>query len=129
MSSTPAEKTAEQRVQELEARVVGLTADLDAANSVIAEMKASKRKEQVITLFSKLGKPASSLTDADLTPYLGMDEAAFSMVSAHMLASKPAAPASLFSHTAEQGPEIANTPDASAANALLANAQKRGGNA
>jgi hypothetical protein len=96
------------QVDALSAQVADLTSALDAAKTeaetakqTLADLTLSARKRDVQALFSELGR---ELTEDSAAHYLSLSDDAFAAISADLRASKPKAPAHLFSEQATGEP-------------------------
>lgn len=93
---------------DLTATVADLTTQLaaavtraDAAESALAESRKATRLSAVTTAFAQLGR---TISEAEATIYLSLPDTAWEQVAKDLAASKPAAPASLFSEQATGDP-------------------------
>jgi phage head maturation protease len=98
----------------LKAQIEATKAQLEATNVELSTLKAEfaakkleARTNEVKALFAAIGKEA---TEDAIKPYLSMDSAAFSVVSADMQALKPKANAALFAATTQPAEKPAFDP-------------------
>jgi hypothetical protein len=101
-------------VKALQEENATLKAQLEATNVELSTLKAEfaakqleARTNEVKALFAAIGKEA---TEDAIKPYLSMDSAAFSVVSADMQALKPKANAALFTATTQPAEKHAFDP-------------------
>jgi hypothetical protein len=101
-------------VKALQEENATLKAQLEATNVELSTLKAEfaakqleARTNEVKALFAAIGKEA---TEDAIKPYLSMDSAAFSVVSADMQALKPKANAALFAATTQPAEKPAFDP-------------------
>jgi hypothetical protein len=101
-------------VKALQEENATLKAQLEATNVELSTLKAEfaakqleARTNEVKALFAAIGKEA---TEDAIKPYLSMDSAAFSVVSADMQALKPKANAALFTATTQPAEKPAFDP-------------------
>ncbi|NEX17982.1 MAG: hypothetical protein C1943_15525 [Halochromatium sp.] len=102
------------RIDALTAQVADLTSALDAAKTdaataqqALADHQLSARKREVQALFSELGR---EFTEESAATYLSLPDDAFSAIAADLRASKPKAPAHLFSEQATGEPGQGSAP-------------------
>lgn len=105
---TMTESTTQAPPADLAAQVADLTAQLatattraEAAEATLSELHRATRMAAVMETFSKLGRPVG---EAETAVYLGLPDDAWAQVAKDLLASKPAAPAHLFSEQATGDP-------------------------
>ena len=105
---TMTESTTQAPPADLAAQVADLTAQLatattraEAAEATLSELHRATRLAAVMETFSKLGRTPA---EAETAVYLGLPDDAWAQVAKDLLASKPAAPAHLFSEQATGDP-------------------------
>jgi len=88
------------QVAALTAQVGALTARAETAEAALAQTRTAAREQALLSLFAELGRPCP---EASKPHYLALADEAFAALAADLRASRPAAPANLFSEQA-QGP-------------------------
>ena len=88
------------QVAALTAQVSELTARAENAEATLAASKTAAREQALLSLFAELGRPCP---EASKPHYLSLSDEAFAALAADLRASRPAAPANLFSEQV-QGP-------------------------
>lgn len=110
----PVKERAMPTIEELQAQIEELKASIKASNdareaaekrandaeAALATIKREARLSAIKELFSAIGR---NYTEEAAKPYIDMDDATFSAVSADMRALKPVAPSHLFSEHAISG--------------------------
>jgi hypothetical protein len=92
--------------EKTKADLAAAAARADAAEKALAERTKADRFATIKSTFAELGRKEP--TEAEVAPYLAMEEATFSAVVADLKASKPAAPDFLFKAQATDGASVNN---------------------
>jgi hypothetical protein len=89
------------QVADLSAQLTAAMARADLAETALAAQHKAARLTAVLATFAQLGRP---IDEAGTAAYLSLPDEAWSQVARDLLASKPVAPAHLFSEQATGEP-------------------------